>query len=66
MFELLTRAMMEDRERDIERFVLQTRAIRLARQAAPSRAGRRTWPFQRANRASNSAFTAGHSASTIE
>lgn len=66
MFELLTRAVMEDRERELEKWALQSRALRLARFAGRQPARRGLWPFQRANRDSSAAFTPGHSASTIE
>lgn len=63
MFELLTRAVMDDRERELERMALQNLAIKLNPTA---NARRRTWPFQRASRASSATFAAGHSASSIE
>ena len=67
MFELLTQAILDDREREIARIALQNHAIELNRndQSTPRRrrffGGR-----QRASRASNASFTAGQSASTIE
>ena len=66
MFELLTRAIMEDRERAIERIALQNLAVRYARDSGPRLTGRRGWPFQRASRVSSAAFAPGHSASRSE
>ena len=69
MLELLVKAHMEDRRREIAECMRGAEAARIAR---PSGASRVHWftramrRGQRANRASSSAFTAGHSASTIE
>ena len=63
MFELLTRAIIDDRERELGQIALQNLAIKLN---PTTHARRRAWPFQRASRASSAAFAAGHSASSIE
>lgn len=66
MFELLARAIMEDREREIARFALQNKANYLSRSTEPPTRRGLFGRLQRSNRASSAAFTASRSASTIE
>lgn len=69
MFELLVRAYIEDRHREVDECIRATEAARYAKLSAPVHNSRWSRPFgrgQRASRPSSAALTAGHSASTTE
>ena len=69
MTELLVKAYIEDRQREIDHFLRGVEALRYARLSADPRnswLNRLLRPGQRASRASSARLAAGHSPSTIE
>ncbi len=69
MTELLVKAYIEDRDREIAAGIRASEARKLARLSGERQPGwfsRLVRPAQHARRASNASFAPGHSASTIE